>query len=190
MTREYVTVTTEHVEKAQAMLAHLPGQSQKVLARALNRALENARSNTVKSARDEYQVKATEVRKTLKITRATSTRLQAVVSSRGMVLPLSAFSVKPKTPNGRRRTPIRVGVQKGSAEALRNAFIARVGGRLGVYERVGKARLPIKQLYGPSVPQMIGNNRVIGDIAEKARQTMDVRLDHEISRVLNEGSGR
>jgi Prophage minor tail protein Z (GPZ) len=39
----------------------------------------------------------------------------------------------------------------GKAQVFRSAFIANMGGHRGVYRRLGKARLPVRELWGPSV---------------------------------------
>jgi acyl-CoA hydrolase len=187
-----VELTDEQIKKAKSMLRHLPGQANKVLARSINRAMENARANTVKAVRSQYTVAAGEVRKTLRVRRANAKNLTAMVTSAGKPLPLISFKTNPKTVNGRRRTPIRVAQRHGSPSTFDRAFIARArsGGELNVYERVGKKRLPMRIMWGPSVPQMVENDWVIEDIAQSARDTMNVRLDHEINRVLNEGGAR
>ena len=185
MSREYVTVTAEQIEKAERLLHGLKGAAGKALARSLNRSLESSRTEGVRKVRQEYNVRAKDVRKTIKLSRAKPNRLTAVISSTGGALPLASFKYKPATVNPRRRTPVRVGVTKGALETLDRAFVARVNGVKGIYERIGQRRLPIRQLYGPSVPQMIGNDSVVQSMASRARETMDIRLDHEIERILN-----
>lgn len=185
MSRQLVTVTEDQIERAQRMLYNVPGGANKALARAINRATQNARSNVVRHIRDEYTVKATDVRRTLSVTRATASNLEAEINSKGAVIPLSSFKVRPATVNGRRRTPIRVSVRKGNVQSLDRSFIARLGGgKPNVFERVGQRRLPIRKLHGPSVAQMMGNDRVIDRISQDATDMMDKRLEHEIGRLL------
>ncbi|MBE0470509.1 MAG: phage tail protein [Methyloprofundus sp.] len=185
MSTRLISVDESHIERANRMLHGLSGAAPKALSRALNRSLENARSNAVKKVREEYTVRARDVRQTIRLTRSKPNQLEGEVRSTGRSLPLSAFSVAPKTVNGKRRSPIRVSVRKGSKQGMNRAFVARVGGSVRVFERVGGRRLPIRQLFGPSVPQMIGNKTVVDFVSIEARKTMDVRLDHEIKRILD-----
>lgn len=188
MTRQYVTVTQEHKDRAEKMLRGIEGAAPKALARAINRAVEGARSEGVRKVRDEYTARARDIRDTIRISRAKPNRPQAVISSIGPALSLSAFKYSPASVNGRRRTPIRVAVKRGERDALERSFVARVGGgKKAIYERVGKSRLPIRKLTGPSVPQMIGNPLVIDSMADRAREVMDQRLDHEIDNILKRG---
>lgn len=188
MSRAKMTVQAERIERAERMLAGVKGGAGKALSRSMNRAIDGARANVVRAVREEYNASPTAIRKTMRVNRAKPGNLEAELVSSGPVLPLDAFDVSPKTVNGKRRTPIRVGVKKGTRHALDRGFIARVGdGKPKVFERIGSARLPIRRLFGPSVPQMIGNDVVIGGIEEKAIDTMNARLDHEVNRLLEGG---
>lgn len=70
-------------------------------------------------------------------------------------------------------------------ELLRYAFRSKAGGHLGIYEREGPERLPIRELYGPATTQMMySNEAVLDSIEEKMAETYEKRLDHEILRVL------
>lgn len=190
MSREFVTVTADHVKQAENLLSHVNGGAAQALSRALNRAVHSARANAVRGVRDEYTAKAGDVRKSIRLKMSKPNDLQAEVNSSGSPLSLSSFDVKPKTVNGARRSPIRVGVRKGSAVKMGRAFVARVGGNLHVFERVGKARLPIEKKFGPSVPQMMGNPRLVEYIADRARKDIDKRLNHEIGRLIDGGRKR
>ena len=185
MSREFVSLGKDQIDHAKRMLVGFEDQIPKAASRAINRALENARSNFVKDVRESYHLKARDVRDTIKITRARHNDLVGEVKSTGSPLPLSSFKVRPSTVNGRRRIPLRVSVRKGQVSELDRAFNARVGGGVKVFERVGKSRLPIKKLYGPSVPQALGNDQIVNEVAKKARETLNDRLDHEINRILD-----
>lgn len=185
MSAEWVTVTKGQIEKARELLHGFPGATRKVLAKSVNRSITSVRTEAVRKTREIYTVKARDVRDTIHLTRSKPSRLTGVISSVGSALPLSSFDHRPTTVNGKRRTPIRVTVKRGEHQALDRAFIARVGGNKSIYERVGKKRMPIRKLYSLSVPQMIGNEGTVQSMADKARETMDKRLDHEIDRVLN-----
>lgn len=187
MKRDIISAADEQIEKAAKALTGFEKHLPKVTANAVNRSAQSARSELVRSAREEYEVKAGDVRGTIRITSATTSEPTAIVVSRGSPVPLARFSVRPKTVNGSRRTPIRVSVKKGSAVSLDRGFIYRTGKGVNVFERVGTPRLPIKKLYGPSVPQMLNNDKVASAVVEKAQEVLEKRLDHEISRVLKGG---
>lgn len=185
MSAEWITLDKELFARAERMLYGIPGGAKKAAARAINRAVIAARQQAVDGVRENYNIRARDVRETLKVSKAKPNRMIAVISSLGAPIPLYKFDVRPRAANARGRTPVRVGVKKGNRETFEKAFIARSGGVPGVYERKGAKRLPIKQLFGPSVPHMLNNDRVVSSIADRAREMLEQRLDHEISRLLD-----
>lgn len=186
MSRSFLSVSNVGVERAERLLVNIPNGLKKAVPRAINRAMESARTVGVQQARDQYTVKARAIRSTIKLDRANANKMIGVITSSGSPISLYDFKVNPKTVNGRRRSPIRVSVKKGQQTLLNRAFIARLGsGKTGVFERVGDKRFPIKLLFGPSAPQMLGNENVANMIEKTATETMDKRLDHEIGRLLD-----
>ena len=188
--RSFVTVTEKQLEQAERLLSHVKGGASKAVARALNRSINTARSELVRGIREEYTVRAAPVRNSINIRSSTPQRLEAEIKTLGEPLPLNYFKVKPSTPNPRRTSKIRVSVRKGSAKPIGSAFVARLGGTNKVFERVGKARLPIRRLFGPSVPQMAENDKTIENVADSARVSMDKRLSHEIGRLIEKGGAK
>ncbi len=181
-----IELTIDQMEKAEEMLQHLPGEAPKAMASALNRAAQSARTEASRKVREKYYVKHKDVTSTIKIYRANPSDLSAVVTSRGNLMTLSKFRVTPKRPQPRRKAPIKVRVQRGEGGPIKGAFVARMkSGHVGVFKRVGKARLPIEQLYGPSIPQMLDSKTVREWVEQKAAEVLDQRLEHEIMRRLN-----
>ena len=197
-----VTFTAEQIDRAVAMLQHLPGAAQQAMARAMNRAIEGARTTAAKQIRSEYRVTSAAVKATMRLERATPTRLQAEVRSTGPRLPLYSFGPTPDQPGtggrfpglGMTRPPLRVSVKRGGGKAARKvitgAFVARMGGRLHVAWRLGAKRKPIEPLFSAAIPQMMGVASVVKEIERVAQQRLDERLDHEISWALDKAAGR
>src|SRR4030095_16410433 len=80
----------------------------------------------------------------------------------------------------------------GKTERYRHAFIATMpgGGHRGVYERKGTARLPIRELYGPSVHGMMARTDVLPRIAEYLNERLLVNLARQIDRRIRRDSGK
>jgi hypothetical protein len=65
------------------------------------------------------------------------------------------------------------------------AFTAKMqSGHIGLFERKSSNKFPIKELYGPDVPHMIGYDSVIKEIEAKTNETLKKRLKHELDRVI------
>lgn len=180
---------------ARDALLHIPKGAEKAIARAINRALEGARTDAVKAICREYQIKPTDVRRTFHIARARPGKLEAQVISTGGAIPLIKFKVSPKSPpSQKKKTPqerkvVVAGVRFGTAENMPYSFIVRAkNGYTGVFSRVGDRSLPIKQRYGPAVPQMLGHENVLRFIEERAHERLDKELQHQIDYLF--GGGR
>lgn len=156
---------------------------------ALNRTVTNVSSNVGKEVSKRYAIKSGVVKQTLTKTRANRSTLSAIVESSGQLIPLDRFKVSPKTPQPKRKKPIKVAVKKNGMKTLLGAFVGDIHGNK-VFKREGTKRLPIQRLFGPSIPQMIGNEEVVQVINEEGKATFDRRLEHEINRILERGAAR
>lgn len=58
---------------------------------ALNRAVENARTNVVKQTKEDYHVKPAEIRSTIRLEKSTPSNLKVIVRSRDTRRELIAF---------------------------------------------------------------------------------------------------
>lgn len=183
-----ITIDEKGMAEAQKLLAHMPKAVPVAAARAINRAVTAAKTEAWNQVKKTYTIKRTQVSKAWDgITKATASNLKGQLRSSGAVLPLFYFSVKPKNPPKRRpKNPVYVQVRKDGGGSIRNAFVARMKkGHTGVFQRVKEnMRLPIKQDYGPSVPQMLGNKTVTAFIRERAAAVLNERFTHEVNNIL------
>ncbi|MFY0545457.1 phage tail protein [Brevibacillus sp. H7] len=180
-----IELNVEQIDQAERMLGHIPGAAPKAMANAINRAADSARTEAARKVRETYYITHKDVINTIKIYRATSSDPSAMVLSRGSVMALPKFRVTPKRPQPKRKAAVVVRVKRGEGGPIKKAFVARMkSGHIGVFKRAGKSRFPIDQMYGPSVPQMLGAPRVSAWVEEKAADRLDQRLDHEIKRIL------
>lgn len=170
------------------------------IARALNRSVSNVRANITKEVRNDYHIKAGDVRKTLKDFKANRNKLVASVKSSGGVIGLDHFKVSPKTVNPNRKSQLKIATKKDGVKQILGAFIADVNG-VKVFNRTGEEKVratkgryanrpnvkrePIARKFGPSVPQMLGNEEVANRIKQKSHETYENRLTHEIEYILS-----
>ena len=152
---------------------------------SINRATQRTKTETGRKTRERYVVKQREVVETIRIRKASGNSLQATLTSRGHAIPLIKFGTTPKRRPQRPPKAVKAAVYRGGAKKpIEGAFVTDVGHHTGVFERVGKKRLPIRELYGPSVPSMVNSE----DVREHARavynEEMRKRLPHELDRTL------
>lgn len=180
---ELITIKVDHAEQLERLFSIAPKEAKIIMWRALNRAATAARTRASVSVRSRYIVKASDVKKRIKIRKATAANLSAQLRASGPVTPLMKFDVTPKFPDA---MPVRARVLKGSGrKPIQSGFVTRTNnGFVNVFTRVGQRRYPIKSRYGPSIPQMIGHEEPLEDITQRAQEILDKRLEHELSRLL------
>ena len=136
--------------------------------RALNKAVDQGKVATARSVRDDggYKIKVSTIKAQIKVKKASQGSLRAAIIAKGKPIPLINYGAR-QTSKG-----VTVSVQKGR-RLIPGAFIATMqGGHVGVFvhdtrkQQVHKKvrgswhQLPIRELYGPSVPDGMANKDV------------------------------
>lgn len=169
----------KEIEKISKLLQNIPNAMPKAVSRAANRAIQSARTQGVKTVRSEYVIKAGDANATLSVSKATVSQLNATVRSTGRPTPLTKFKTRKK------RKGVYARVKKSGGGDIEGAFYATTpNGHRGVFLRKGRERYPIKNLHGPSVPQMFGNESVVEAMEKRAQEQFETRLIHETGRLL------
>lgn len=174
------------IKQATISLQYVVKNMPKAFVSAMNRVSTGLRTEAVRKVRETYVIKAGDVRKTIKITKANPARMEMMMVSRGRNIPLIKFRTTPRQPRSRPPKVLKAQVKKaGGKKPIPGAFVAQMrSGHIGVFERSGKRRLPIRELYGPAVPSMLSEPGVQEHIEQEAQRRMADRLDHEVNRVL------
>ena len=153
-------------------------QLEKALYFAKNRALNTVKTELARGVPKKYDTKQKTIRDRTRVNKNTGE-----VSVTGSPIRLFKFRVTPTSP---KRQLVTASVKRAS-KSLPNAFVQQMrNGTIGVFERVGKSRYPIRQLYTVSAPQMAGNEEVLEGAMERASIVFNERLSHEIGRLLDD----
>ena len=187
--RVTVDVDKKLMADVQKRLGEISKKAPNAVSNALNRAVTNVASNISKEVRKDYVIKAQDIKETITKHKANRSKLSASVVSKGQLTPLDRFKVSPKTVQPKRKKPIKVAVKKTGLKEVLGAFVADING-VKVFERTSKNRLPIRRLFGPSVPQMLENEQIRKKINEEGQATFNKRLDHEINRILEKAGAK
>lgn len=165
------------------------GEEQKAVVRALNKTAMQARtaaSQEVKAA--GYNIKASAIKSSFAIQKASRGNLVVTLKATGRPIALINYGAR----QGKNGVSVQV---KAGRSVLRHAFIATMqNGHRGVFERTGKKHkvvqrngkplrtgLPIKELFGPSIPQSLANDAVNKAIMAKIRAKFPQILKHELA---------
>ncbi len=157
---------------------------EKAKVRALNKVAAQAKVAASKEIRAAgYNMKAATIKQKITIKRAVSGDAVVVIRCSGRPLPLIQFGAR-ETKSG-----VSVSVKHGR-KLIKGAFIATMPtGHQGVYVRVGNQHkkvngkwhgLPIKELFGPSIPAAFGNEVVQSALVRLVREKFPSILEHEI----------
>lgn len=152
----------------------------KATVRTLNKLIRKSQTAISKAVRAEYTIKAKDLKKSTKIQKANKNKIEAAIVVKGKRLPLMYFNAK----QNRRGTSVRIKKSSGR-KTVKSAFIAVMdSGKVGVFQRTGKDKLPIKELYTVDAPAMVdkaGRDAFIKIIERDFSRV----FDHELSYLLS-----
>jgi len=180
-----IELSADKVKLAETVMRGSPEKITKMFSQVVNRVADGVKTDAIRKTRANYNIKAESARGQVQVKKGSAGNIGAIIRAQGPAIPLSKFKVTPARPTPGRTKPIYAQVKKGGGGELKKAFVIRAqNGHIGVMSRVGTARLPLRQHYGPSVPQMLGNQEVTQHIEQQAQERMDKRFEHEINRYL------
>ena len=179
-----VEVNKEDLRRVQTALGKIGKDAPKVICRAINKTASKSKTSLTEKARSVYTVKSGKFKSNMNIKRATYSRLEAEVLAHGK--PLSITSFKTTAP----KSGAKANIVKGNGLKVLDlggikAFKGR--GKLNgqIYQRRGKSRFPIKKLSSNSVPIMIGNEKVYGQIKPQIESDLQKNIEAQIKFLLS-----
>ena len=184
-----VDISAEGLERIQKVLSGVRGGWQKAVGSALKRAASSGKTEGKRAVVQEYAISGGTFLSYTKNTNHFSSGgdgIEIVFGYAGAVIPLTKFKTSVK-----RGGLVSTLVRKDTGTAvLEHAFPASIGSHSGIFERVGPERFPVKELFGPSTPQMMySNEAVLNEVKQKIVETYERRIEHEILRLMNGWGG-
>jgi hypothetical protein len=151
------------------------------VARALNRTVRTVRTHASRDVAKDMGIAKGDVMKAMTLKDATRFTLKALVSVFGRRMPLSRFRARQTRRGVTYRLP-------GGRDLLPGGFIATMrSDHEGVFLRRRKARLPIDEKFGPSVPYVFAKAKITDALKRLARSTFSKNLERE-TKFLERGS--
>lgn len=198
-----VGTSTDEIKLLLDSLSALPKGITQAGVRAVNRTGQNVKAESVRLVRADYNVKAGEVNKLLRLQRANASdpdNIEASVIGKGPPgLPMLSFvKGRKKAPSTRRtkgggctpRIGIAVQVRRDKGKkTLKGGFIARMkSGKVGVFKRRGgKAKTgkdAIKSVYGPSPIGALDSGRFDQRLEEYTSEQLEKNLTNQVKQLL------
>jgi hypothetical protein len=171
-------ITADGLDETVAWLDELPTRTTVAMARGLNRGITSGRTVMTRSIANETDLASSTVRNALPIGLASATHLEATLAASLKRIPLQEFHASGPTPSrGRGRgVTYRIG---GAAKTIPNAFIATMSSsHQGVFRRIGKRRLPILELFGPSLGHVF--NKYVQETTARAQEIFENNVFHDL----------
>lgn len=176
------------------LLADIPRGVQRAMSRAIRDTTRKGRVIVVKGIGSELALKQGDIYKPGARNRPVVERLDrkgpdvigSAIAVTGRRLPLGRFQAKQhwrRSRQRRRRSYVSYRISKTAGRRkIDDAFAESMkSGHFGVFRRRGRARLPIQELLGPSVPQVALNLAAVQDLV---RQRYGVILGEEAARAV------
>ncbi|MCP4200651.1 MAG: hypothetical protein GY769_01795 [bacterium] len=179
------------VEKDQVdqFLTLAPKKTSLAVLRSVKRGTMAARTVAARTVSKDMGIAVSVVRKSIVMT-TPSGKTGAVGILRASLKRIPLYLFKARGPFPSRGKGRGVTYRKGGGRAnIRDAFIAKMpSGHMGVFKRSGRARLPVKQLFGPSIGRVFDLKRKA--IMEAGAEAGEKELDRLLDRIFGTGSKR
>ena len=164
-----------------AFLNAAPRQTSIALLRSLKRGTKAAQTHAARVVSKDMGLKVGTVRKRIRIKQPTGQTLTGEVRADLKRIPLVNFGARAtrrgvsyRGEGGRRRIP--------------SAFLATMAtGHRGVFKRAGSRRLPIRELFGPSIGHVFDHHR--DEIMARGEQVVMAELDRQLKRIFGVSGG-
>lgn len=181
------------LESANSLMAITPKEVRKAAYSAIKRTALRMNTRASRHVRQNYTVSASALKGRIKADLPKGNFLSGSIVATGSPTNISQFRITPnpvsvfRRTNGRkRRKPFLVqlkksGVRKPVQRLFAQEYENKDGDRIiRVLQRTTKYSYPLKIQYGPSVPQMLGSEKVLESFAPEAEKFLNERFLHEI----------
>ena len=176
-----VVIDERELMRLRRMFQHRQGTFRQILRRSLNRGASASPSRIARRIAAVMPLPKEEIRRHVHVRLATGQRLTATFTVWGSPTPLIRLSAW-ETARGVAYQGV------GSRKLAKGAFIATMPrGRTAVFRRRGVGRLPIRELYGPSIPDVFDRS-AIEHVARRAGDDVVRTLDRQVKRELEKAA--
>ncbi len=179
-------------DRVEEELEEYPRRAQRIIARALNRGIESARTFMSREIAGDTGLRVKDARDAFSLVHANEARLEATLGASLKRIPLIRFNARGPEPSRGQGRGVSYRLSGGRGRHP-NAFIATLkSGHRGVFVRVGAGErkspgawsknLPIRELFGPSLGKVFAKYRPAG--LARAAEVFETNLKHDLDRAL------
>lgn len=178
------------IEGAEALVVDFqekPARISRAMVRALNRSINSGRTVMVREIARDTGLKSSTVRESMRTREASLAHPEAQLATNLKRIPLIKFGASGPRPSRGRGRGVSYRLPGGKGR-LPTAFLATMrSGHEGVFMRKTRSRLPIKELFGPSLGHVFAKFRPVG--LARMRDVFMKNMEHELEFAKTEGGG-
>jgi hypothetical protein len=191
-----VKLDPNDVARIQRLLAQVPRQVPQVISTALNKTATTARKEAAQKLSKITGLKVNYVRNLMALYKATRKYWQAKIWIKDWMIPATKF-VRSLNSKGYTQftkagsnAAIEFKTLKGNDLSEETPFLATMPStHQGLFQRKGIGRLPIQELYGPSLAEVfVGSTGVVEEVQRNAVKYLAKNVDGQVKRVLAKGA--
>lgn len=186
-----VTVDEATLKAIQLKLKNAKSKAPRALKNAVNATARDAKKDLAAKAQQTYTIKTSKFKKNIKQKNATVAKPEALLNVSGKMNKLENFQTRKNTKKlgakarGRNDRSLKEIIsQQGQAGGGRSFTGTFKSGHTGIVQRTSAARLPLRSFYGPSDPEMVGNDDVYGKIEPDIQKLLYKNISRQIDKVL------
>lgn len=186
-----IEVSEQTIDKINTLLAGIQDADKKVLKSAMARALMAGKTEAKRQAVQIYHIKSGEFNKKSYIKyngikHHAEGEMIGEISFAGNPIPLYKYKITPEVPK-REVIPAAAALKSNAPIPFDKGDDVHVlqtkSGHIGIFKNEDDGKL--RELYGPSPPRMVENEKVQSKIEKRVNEVLNQRVEHEIERLLN-----
>jgi len=169
------------LKRIEKTLKGVPGAMPKVMTRGINRTATMSRTEIIRRISANVSLKKKTIRDGLQLEKAHRNKWAAKITVISKRIPLMDFKAR----QGKRGVSYLISKNKGR-QKIQDAFFAKLkSGHEGVFKRLGKSRLPICELFGPSLGQVFSDaGKISSEVQAKAGPLLEKNINDQVKMLL------
>jgi len=175
----------EGVDTIVADFGAKPTQVTKAMVRALNRSIKSGQTVMVREMARDTGLKSKDVRGAMRLQEASASKPEASLGASLRRLPLITFGARGPEPSFGRGRGVSYKLPGGRGRVATGFIATMRSGHRGVYVRNTKARLTIRELFGPSLGRVFARFRPAG--VARVREVFASNFAHEMDFATSQG---
>lgn len=174
-------VEASALRDAERSLAGIPQGIERATSRAINRAVRQSQTLANRLVRQDYTLDRALVNAHFNRSFARVTDTAGGFEVEGHVINIEKYNTNVLR-SGAVSTKV---LRKGKKKRLYGPFRATMSnGFTGIFHRVGRRRLPIESVFGPSVAQSLSKDENREQVEDMMIEVFGRRMDHEVNNIL------